>query len=108
MKRLLVAAVALAGLTVFSGAAVAAGKTNSVSQRRPCTICDHDCMTYCYNMTGKVVRDSGGSLVISTNGKEVSFSTARLVGHPEVGQTLRIFYAKASNGQLEAMRFQRH
>lgn len=55
-------------------------------------------------MTGKVIRDnqSGKTFTVMAEGKEVTFSAAKLKALPKVGEIIDITYTATPGGPMEA------
>ena len=53
-------------------------------------------------VTGKVVSQSGNTFTIMANGKQLTFSAARLKALPKVGDIIDITYTQTPGGPMEA------
>jgi hypothetical protein len=56
------------------------------------------------SLRGKVISQSGNILTVLANGKEVTFSGAKLKALPKVGETVDISYTQTSGGPLEVVK----
>lgn len=53
-------------------------------------------------MTGRVLSQQGRTFTVASDGKEVTFSGAKLKELPKVGETVEITFAQTPGGPLEA------
>ena len=53
-------------------------------------------------MTGKVTSQSGNTFTVMANGKEFTFSGAKLKALPKVGDVIDITYTHTAGGPMEA------
>lgn len=55
-----------------------------------------------YRVAGTVINQSGNTFTVMANGKQLTFSAAKLKDVPRVGETIDITYTQSAGGPLEA------
>ena len=55
-----------------------------------------------YRVAGTVINQSGNTFTVMANGKQLTFSAAKLKDVPKVGETIDITYTQTPGGPMEA------